>query len=543
MNDASTPASLTATAGAAFWTRALAARLPALLPVLLFLPAVLAPPINHDVAAVIAFTQRWLAGERLYSDLIDVNPPLIFVLNLLPAGLAAISGISGTVAVRLCVLGFGVWCWALAWRVRRRPAEGPVERTLLDMLPGFFLLGGGYDFGQREHLMVVAALPYVLCASRRAMDEHPRGWIAVTVTAAVGFALKPHFLGIPLLVEFGVLLARVPVRMGGASPARRFTHALGVCLRDPAPWIMLGLWLAYLASIPLLFGDYVHVLLPLVWDFYVGLGELSPWRVLLVPRMGTAVMLLLLGLFFAFAKGTRRAGVSAVTLPRLLGFAALGAVASAMAQHKGWSYHIVPTEMLACALASILAARWLERGQPATGIHPARVAGALLWLCTLYTVANGEAPWNELDYANSDARGLTERMERYAGGKQVLILSPGIAPIYPAVNYAHVTVPLRTMNMWLLQAVNETCPADGKRYREVGEMSPAEIFVFRTVAEDFTAARPEAVVIDKDPGIPWCGEEFDFLAYFHRNPLFAGTWSHYQLAEEWKRYRFYIRKD
>src|SRR5437879_5027889 len=54
--------------------------LPALLPALLFVPFMLAPPLNHDVAAVLSFSERWLAGEQLYSDLIDVNPPLIFVL-------------------------------------------------------------------------------------------------------------------------------------------------------------------------------------------------------------------------------------------------------------------------------------------------------------------------------------------------------------------------------------------------------------------------------------------------------------------------------
>ena len=65
-----------------------ARRLPLLLPVLPLLAAVLAPPFNQDAAAVLQWSQRWLAGERLYVDLIDVNPPLIFVLNLIPAMLA-----------------------------------------------------------------------------------------------------------------------------------------------------------------------------------------------------------------------------------------------------------------------------------------------------------------------------------------------------------------------------------------------------------------------------------------------------------------------
>ena len=90
-----------------FLGRALWHRLPALLPALLFVPIVLAPPLNHDVAAVLQFSQRWLAGEHLYSDLIDVNPPLVFVLNLIPAGIAAVLPLDGVTALRLCLFAYG----------------------------------------------------------------------------------------------------------------------------------------------------------------------------------------------------------------------------------------------------------------------------------------------------------------------------------------------------------------------------------------------------------------------------------------------------
>src|SRR5580658_4592809 len=99
--------------------------LPALLPVLLFVPFVLAPPINHDVAAVLSFSERWLAGEHLYSDLIDVNPPLIYVLNLLPAAIAAATGLDAVIALQGCLVAFGLFVWWLAVRTRDRAAEGP----------------------------------------------------------------------------------------------------------------------------------------------------------------------------------------------------------------------------------------------------------------------------------------------------------------------------------------------------------------------------------------------------------------------------------
>ena len=99
----------------------------ALLPTLLFIPFVLAPPLNHDVAAVLGFSERWLAGERLYVDLIDVNPPLIFVLNLLPAFIAARTGLDAVLALQLCLLVLGAAVWALCFRVRDRAAEGPAS--------------------------------------------------------------------------------------------------------------------------------------------------------------------------------------------------------------------------------------------------------------------------------------------------------------------------------------------------------------------------------------------------------------------------------
>src|SRR5690242_274204 len=55
----------------------------------------LLPPINFDEALILTISERWLGGERLYIDLIDVNPPLIFILNLVPAAIERITGLSG----------------------------------------------------------------------------------------------------------------------------------------------------------------------------------------------------------------------------------------------------------------------------------------------------------------------------------------------------------------------------------------------------------------------------------------------------------------
>ena len=329
-------------------------RLWAYLPALLFLPVVMSPPANHDAAAVLQFSQRWLAGEGLYTGLIDVNPPLIFILNLLPAAIAAQTPISAIVALRLCVLGYGLLCWRLAWLARDNHAEGGVERAFLDVVPPLFLLAAGYDFGQREHLMVLAAWPYLLTAGRRCAGQAPRGRMAIALIAALGFALKPHFLAIPALVECAVLFAaylRQP----------RIPSAIVLWLRTPEPWILVLVWAAYLALIAVAFSAYLSDVVPLARATYLGIGGFTLWQLLILPRLAAANALLLPLLVLAFVRPARRFTEPGGALPRLLGLAALAALAAALAQHKGWSYHIVPIEFFACALAGLLAASWLDR--------------------------------------------------------------------------------------------------------------------------------------------------------------------------------------
>ena len=171
----------------------------ALLPALPFLVSALLPPLNHDVAAVLNFSGRWLDGERLYADLIDVNPPLIFILNLLPAAMGEWLPVNPVTALVLCVLGLMGGSFALCWRLLPRLGLPPVMRVVAAGTLPITMLGAGYDFGQREHLMLIAALPYLVLAALRAEGGRapPGLTLGVALLAAAGFALKPHFLAIP----------------------------------------------------------------------------------------------------------------------------------------------------------------------------------------------------------------------------------------------------------------------------------------------------------------------------------------------------------
>ncbi|WP_426956888.1 hypothetical protein [Muricoccus radiodurans] len=509
------------------WVSARGWQVAALLPAALFLLTVLSPPLNHDVAAVLNFTERWLAGERLYSDLIDVNPPLIFVLNLPAAALAQVTPLSGVESLLLLLVAFCGLCWWLSARLRSGMGEGPMEAACLSAVIPLAMVLPGYDFGQREVLMGTAAIPYALLAARR-MRGLPTGrWLLLgtAVLAALAFALKPHFLGVPLLVELAVLL-------------HRGWRNLGRSLRDPVPWLMAGVWVLYLASIPILFPDYFGHVVPLVWSYYVDLGGLSGFRVFLVEEMGEATVFFVMISTIALV---RRFGPAALTLWA----ATAGAIIAAWVQHKGWSYHVAPTWMLGSVTVAAMVGRWLDGALPAVRARAAAPAVSALLAAAfcLMMVRGGEAPFREITFEDGKGGRLTNWLRTNAYGERLLVLTPDIWPIYPALNYANSQSTLRFMNLWLLQGVNRTCPENGERYRQPWEMSRAEFFVYRTVAEDFARAPPSAVLVTRHVGIPWCGREFDFIEYFNRHPLFAEAFRNYRQEGEIEGYKLFVRNE
>lgn len=506
------------------------ALLPAMLPALLFLLLVVSPPLNQDVAAVLSFAERMVAGEGLYTQLIDVNPPLIFLLNLPAAALAAWTPLDAVQALLLLLL---VFCGAVSWLcLRLHPPRGPAERAMMLALLPLVLLLAGYDFGQREQIMAAAALPYLFLAERRVegMRTSARMVALVTLIAATGFALKPHFLAVPACVEAVVLLA--------ALRRRR----LGAALLDPVPWGLAGLWAAYLALIVFGFPAYFGQVVPLVWSYYVGLGNASWWQVVLTEQLFTAGLMTFCLCLFTTRIGTLTLG----WLPRLLAAAMLGGLVAALVQHKGWSYHVVPVWMFGGLLCGVALSRAVDALLPrgtSVRLAPVLAAGSAVAL-TLLVMRGGEAPWREFNYHNGPVGRLAAWLEKEAPEGRLLVLSPDIYPAYPALNYVENQPVLRFMSTWLLQAVYQTCPDDGARFRAPAQMSEAERYLFDSVARDFAARPPEAVMVARDAHISWCaGQPFDMIAYFTRHPLFAATWQHYRQAGETDGYMLFERKD
>jgi len=494
----------------------------------------LLPPINFDSSLILSVSQRWLDGERLYVDLVDVNPPLIFALNLIPAAIAKLTGFDAPVTLILCILTLIAVCVWLSVRILPAALHSD-DATVRMILPPLILYAlvifPGEMFSQREHLMLITLFPYTLLASARVANVPvPAGRrFAIAILAAIGFALKPHFLAIPALIELYVLLRR------GIKP----------WITGIVPWTMAVIIGAYPIAAWFLTPEYFTDVLPLVLSTYSEVGGATPFTVLLGNQLGPALLIMIpVGIAAYLARVN--------DLIRMIVLAGIGAAASGVLQDKGWPYHLLPAFALAFVLAGLAVAAALDRLVPSpakTGMRmgpPASaraIVGVVLLVFVAYTVNERRTFYDQYGYSDSLAAQLVRIVKPYVDGQYVLILSPGVYPHFPMLNYAHAKLGLRFQTIWPLQGAYEECAPDGPRYHSREDMPDSEKAIDRAVIEDFAKYKPPVVIIDKIPGIRFCGgKDFDLLEYYLRQPGFAQEMEHYDLLTQYDRYIIYKRR-
>lgn len=285
---------------------------------------------NHDVAWILTGAQRLLDGGRFGREVVDVNPPLAWWISMAPVVVAGKIGLTSLTAFLLAATGLCLASIALVDAVLRRSIEAlPRRGFLLTACAAVLLLAPGYDFGQREHLLLVGTLPYIAAASVAAAGGRvPRGLgIVVGLMSGVGICLKPHFLLMPIAVEAWLLLR-----------ARRVSLNLRA-----ETLVMATVGFLYVAAVWLWAPDYIRTVIP---DAVAGYWAYENSLTDVVQRARDALLLLTLSFLFLAWLARERIWPP---LAQALSVAAAGAALAAILQFKGWHYHFVP----ACGLAAM----------------------------------------------------------------------------------------------------------------------------------------------------------------------------------------------
>jgi hypothetical protein len=288
-------------------------------------------PANTDVSWLLTAAERVLDGQRLYTDVIETNPPMAVLIYMpgiviaralgLPAELVTdglvFVAVFASLAIVASILKNSLVLHSLAgWPLAL------LAFAILTVLPTKI-------FGQREHIAVVELLPLVALYAIRMKRETPPfpAILAAGIGAGLAVSFKPHF-------AIGILCGLAALAIHARSWRILFT---------PENFIAAAIALIYGICVVAFFPEFLSVIAPLVRDIYIAVGA-SFIEMVKKP----AVPIWAAAMFAAIV--LKRTGRIDSTLLLLLAISA-GFMLAFFLQRKGWPYHSYP--MIAFAMLGL----------------------------------------------------------------------------------------------------------------------------------------------------------------------------------------------
>lgn len=475
--------------------------------------------LNWDVSWNLHAAQRLLAGGSYQHDFSDINPPMIFYLNIPPVLLARFLAIDTILAMRIYVFLLAtlslVLCCGLIYEIFSAQSRAVAQQFFLALILAFLMLPV-YEFGQREHLMIILIMPYLLAVVYQLQGNKLNFWIAVVIglLAGLGFAIKPFFLAVLVIVEMYYIYS----------------------VRNIVAWIrmetlmIIALLVSYLCAIALFHADYINYIIPLAMRFYYS-GVGFPWRELVLHPVAIFCYFVMAVYFFQYQRGSSK------ILGTLLLLVLSCFLLSYFVQRTTWYYHIVPAFSLAILLwvliiSSLASKLRLTRVEMVFML----LAASLAFFFPIFYV--GTMYFSSVIYKNKMGKLITF-MQTHARHKPIYFFSTSPSFEFPAVDYANaIPVSRFASAIWVAGVLKHPTYADG------GLLQQDRDYFIETIAGELNAARPTWVFVDVQQDKPYLENiEFDYIRYFSRSNHFQQAWklyAYFSTIEEYPFYKFHV---
>lgn len=300
--------------------------------------------VNGDASWIITMCERILAGDRLYVDLIETNPPFTIWMFMPAVLLARWFGMTPESVLLAYTYGVCLFGLGLAAMIVDRAGlrDRDVLRSMLPVFTALLFIFPSNSFAEREHLATALLLPLIALIAWRA--EKPDDKIGLVWPVLAGLSGSV----IVLVKPYYALMILLPV-LWIAWKRRSLTIFL-----SPELWIIGLLSVAYLAAVTIIYPEFLNDIYPLLRVTYMRLT-----RPAFTFQMYSPMIAIMAYLIYNLGKGR---AISSLTTIAIL--ASIGGFVSLFYQSKGWAYHAYPSYFL---IISVLVSVLLRRMQSDDG--------------------------------------------------------------------------------------------------------------------------------------------------------------------------------
>lgn len=450
--------------------------------------------LTHDVVWQLWIARQMANGVQLYTEIIEINPPLWFWMGLGFDNLATVFGWSPALLLKAVIIAWAATAVLLTDSLHER---GPLKPRLATALASFAIIAilPGYDFGQREQMALIAALPYAALVAARSQRRE----VAVTkalvigILAACGIALKHYFVAVPVALEL-FLLFHLRKDYGPFRPETMM--------------LIVGA-VIYAAAVVTFNVEFLTGIVPLVNLAYDGY-QTSFLNQLIGPHQ-VVIYAILIAIYFnrnIFASQSKSSQAYMLT-------AAAFSVAY-FAQQKGWQYHAVPIVGLLTLVLTLNIISALQRGIPVREIPLAIFALLLALFASLVWIG---------PYSSRSEAAFNAATRDLSPGDTVFTASTGPTISWPMVEERGFKWPSRYFAMWTTPSIVLT-PRSDPRHESLEKLAER----IRSDTYHDLLCNPPKVLMFENPSRSRKLREagFSYFDFFRKSERLSQFLSHYE---------------
>src|SRR5579863_901431 len=420
--------------------------------------------LNLDVSWLLVAGERVLDGERLYVDIVEINPPMAVFAYLPAIAFARATGLDSAVVTDGLVLTLAAVSLLAAYRILRLSAK--LDHVRLSFLALWAVAVVAIlpmnVFAQREHIALLTFLPALAVYSLRSNRETPPIWaiLVAGVGAAMTLAFKPYF-ALPAVMCVAFAVAR--------SRSWRV-------LFSPENLIMGGLVTIYAIFCYVHFPEYFTVIYPIVRDTYLSWS--MPVSIVFFNPATMVCAIAVVSLLWV----SRQRPLDSAALVMMV--ASLGFAFAFYMQRRGWSYQSYPMVALATiAMGYVLAADANLR------LRHSRLA-AVAMLAVVFVLGS------RLFSAGVPVGPIEDVVARIKPNPRILVMSGEAAIGHPLVRTLHGVWVSRQECLWIrtfTRVVHERTTVNADLDARLNGYVALE---GQWLIEDFKRLPPDVVLID-----------------------------------------------
>jgi len=296
--------------------------------------------LNWDVGHLLNSAKLLLAGGSYSQDFFIPNTPVILHLYLPPILVSRYFQIDLLLSFRIYIYFLTtislIFCYYFLHKQFQKQ-DKTLANLLFLVLVFSFLCLPLHEFGQRDHLLVVFAMPYLLLVSYQLRGNPSHfSYFFIGFWAAIGFAIKPQFLITPILIESYVM----------------FYYRRWSALIRPELMAIVFFMIFYSIFTWLFYPDYISIVIPFLLKFYY-VAVRSPWSEVLLNPLTIFFVLVLLFYIIENYYHIYNENIYKV-FQNILLITLFSFVITYVSQHTTFYYHLIPAFTISLLLLMFL---------------------------------------------------------------------------------------------------------------------------------------------------------------------------------------------